>query len=230
VDRKELYYNEIANEFDFIVNQYDTRRRIEVIFDEFLENHDLNRKLFLDAGCGTGWFTKEAVKQGAKVITLDIGKKLVGISLNKTPQALGSVGSLLDLPFKDNTFEYIISSDVIEHTQNPYRATDELVRVLKPNGYLCLTVPNRSFWYFAVVIANKFHLRKYQGYENWVYYSQYYQYLEKKNLDILKYQGIHLFPFVFSSLNGMLRKLDNIFKIKSAKYMVNIAVYARKKT
>lgn len=229
MNKKELYYNNIANEFDTIVNRYDTRRRIEVIFNNFLGNHDLNQKLVLDAGCGTGWFTEQAVKQGAKVITLDIGDKLVGISLSKAPQALGSVGSLLDLPFKNNTFEYIISSDVIEHTQNPYRATAELVRVLKPNGYLCLTVPNRSFWYFAVILANKLHLRKYQGYENWVPFFQYHKYLEKQNLDILKYQGIHLFPFIFS-LNRMLRKLDTIFEIKLAKYMVNIAVYARKKT
>lgn len=229
MNNKEIFYNTIAPDFDFIVNQYDTNRRIEVIFNDFLGKHNLVNKSVLDAGCGTGWFTKKALERGAKVISLDIGDNLIKITKQKNPHTRGVVGSILELPFVDNSFEYIVSSEVIEHTRDPYLATDELFRILKPNGILCLTVPNKSFWYFSVVLANWLHIRKYRGYENWVYYRAYQKYLQNRNIEIVEYKGIHLYPFVFGVLNGILRKLDKVFEKKLGRFMVNIAVYARKK-
>jgi len=148
VKSKELFYNSIGEKFEHIMNMYDTNRRIEVIFDDFLGNVELTKKTLLDAGCGVGLFTKRAIERGAIVTSVDIAEKLAKITKRKHPKANVTVGSLLDLPFNDNLFHIVISSDVIEHTDDPFKATDELVRVLKPGGLLCVTVPNRSFWYF----------------------------------------------------------------------------------
>lgn len=38
------------------------------------------------------------------------------------------------LPFKDNSFDFIISQGVLEHTYNPFQISGELYRVLKPGG------------------------------------------------------------------------------------------------
>jgi 2-polyprenyl-3-methyl-5-hydroxy-6-metoxy-1,4-benzoquinol methylase len=116
----------------------------------------------------------------------------------------------LDLPFEDNRFDYVVCSDVIEHTPDPYAAVKELIRVLRPNGKICITVPNRTFWYFSVRIANLFKLRDYQGLENWVHYNELRRFLEDNNIQINEYKGIHLFPFVVPFLNGILYKLDKI--------------------
>lgn len=40
-----------------------------------------------------------------------------------------------NLPYSDNTFDFIISDQILEHVKNPFKAVDECYRVLKPNGY-----------------------------------------------------------------------------------------------
>lgn len=226
---KEKFYDTIADDFDSIMNMYDTNRRIEVIFDDFLGSEDLKNKSLLDGGCGTGLFTKKAIERGAEVISLDIAPKLVELTIRKNPSAKGIEGSLLELPFKENTFDYVISSDVIEHTPDPLAAVKELIRVLKPGGKICITVPNRTFWYFSVKIAETFKLRDYQGFENWVHYNDLRSFLEKNNIIINKFKGIHLFPFLIPSLNTILYKIDKKTDERLGKFMVNIAAYGTKK-
>lgn len=227
---KEIFYNSIADDFDSIMNMYDTNRRIEVIFDDFLGNENLKDKLLLDAGCGTGLFTKKALERGAKVTSIDIAPKLVALTKNKNPFTNAIEASLLKLPFEDNIFDFVISSDVIEHTSSPYDATKELIRVLKPDGKICITVPNRTFWYFSLKIANLLKIRNYQGFENWVYYNEFRKFLVKNNIQISIYKGIHLFPFVLSFLNPLLYKIDKITDKKFGVFMVNIAAYGTKKS
>jgi len=45
------------------------------------------------------------------------------------------------LPFKDNSFDGVISVAVLEHVRDPFGCADELVRVLKPGGALICCVP-----------------------------------------------------------------------------------------
>ena len=49
------------------------------------------------------------------------------------------------LSFPDNTFDLVITQDVLEHVRKPYHAISEIRRVLKPGGYHIFTVPlNKS--------------------------------------------------------------------------------------
>jgi len=41
----------------------------------------------------------------------------------------------------DNTFDFVLCTEVLEHTLNPFRATEEIFRILKPDGLLFLSVP-----------------------------------------------------------------------------------------
>jgi len=45
------------------------------------------------------------------------------------------------LSFTDNSFDLIISNDVLEHVVNPYKSLEEACRVLRPGGQLLMTVP-----------------------------------------------------------------------------------------
>lgn len=52
-----------------------------------------------------------------------------------------------NLPFKDGSFDLVVSFQVLEHTQNPKQVLYESIRVLKPGGYLYFVIPNyNSFW------------------------------------------------------------------------------------
>lgn len=226
---KQSFYDSIADDFDSIMNMYDTERRIEVIFKDFLGDEDLKNKTLLDAGCGTGLFTKKAIEREALVTAVDIAPRLVELTKKKNPEATTIEASLLDLPFHDCIFDYVISSDVIEHTSDPYKAARELIRVLKPGGKLCITVPNRTFWFFSVKIANSLRLRKYQGFENWVHFHKFNNFLKQNEIMVIEYKGIHLFPFVFSFLNPLLYKIDKLSEKKFGLLMVNIAAYGIKR-
>ncbi len=47
-----------------------------------------------------------------------------------------------DLPFKDSTVDFVISSHVIEHFYDPVKAIKEWLRVVKPGGYVFIIAPH----------------------------------------------------------------------------------------
>lgn len=49
-----------------------------------------------------------------------------------------------DLPFKDNTIDFIFSSHVLEHFFDPIKALKEWYRVIKKDGYIVMTIPHKE--------------------------------------------------------------------------------------
>ena len=61
--------------------------------------------------------------------------------------ASAEIGTILDLPFADRTFDLICAMDVIEHVEDEVGALSELTRVLAPHGTLLISVPlHQSHW------------------------------------------------------------------------------------
>lgn len=108
-------------------------------------------KTCLDAGCGGGRFVVALARLGAlRVEGIDVSEKAIGAAAERlnarglTPQAHVQVASVLQVPFPDSTFDYVVSSGVIHHTPDPYKAFTELDRVLKPGGKMFLSVYGRG--------------------------------------------------------------------------------------
>jgi len=191
---KQFFYNEIADKFDDLMNKYDLRKRMNIIFNCLLKDEIKGKKL-LDAGCGTGFFSKEAIKKGAKVTSLDISDRLLKITKEKCKFKSKIVkADILSLPFPNESFDIVLSTEVIEHTQNPRKAIFEFSRVLKKRGILVLTTPNKV-WYPAIFIATKLKVRPYEGLENWVSLRDLKRIFFDAGLKIEKFFGFHLFPF-----------------------------------
>src|SRR3990167_8291343 len=63
----------------------------------------------------------------------------------------------LNIPFKDNCFDAVICTELLEHLKEPGECLEEIKRVLKPQGYLYLSVPQswglhyepRDYWRFT---------------------------------------------------------------------------------
>jgi ubiquinone/menaquinone biosynthesis C-methylase UbiE len=51
------------------------------------------------------------------------------------------VGSVEEMPFSDNEFDSILSTQVLEHVEYPEKAASEMCRVLKEGGHVLATVP-----------------------------------------------------------------------------------------
>lgn len=104
----------------------------------------------LDAGCGSGRHLRELAKRpGLQIVGIDRNPKDVAdalSSLEQMPDALShdylvSQADITALPFENESFDCVICSEVLEHIPEHEKALSELVRVLKPDGHLVVSVP-----------------------------------------------------------------------------------------
>lgn len=71
------------------------------------------------------------------------------------------IGSILQLPYSDDSFDLALATDVIEHVDDDERALGEVWRVLRPGGFALITVPAfQSLWGPQDVVAE--HKRRYR--------------------------------------------------------------------
>lgn len=120
------------------------------VFLDFIKIKNLHNKKILDIGCGFGWFEYSVKNIVKKVIGIDINKynirKLKSEFRSKKVDFL--VASALNIPFKDNFFDYVVSCEVIEHLPKNSEKYffKEIVRVLKPGGKFFMTTPYKNIW------------------------------------------------------------------------------------
>ena len=142
-----LQWNRFANtQIDSKVgtNRSEIRFREETLWDE----RDLNGKLVLDAGCGSGRFSEIALKLGASLIAVDYSSAVEASKQNlSAPNKLIVQGDLAALPILDQTFDFIYCIGVLQHTSEPARIVKELLRCLKVGGEITLTFYENSSWH-----------------------------------------------------------------------------------
>jgi 2-polyprenyl-3-methyl-5-hydroxy-6-metoxy-1,4-benzoquinol methylase len=224
--RKVYFYENIAENFDELMNSYDVHRRVEVLFDELL-TIDLHGKRVLDLGCGTGFFSRRARERGADVVSVDLGPGLLKQVMAKA-HVVPVAGNALALPFRDASFDVVVSSEMIEHTTDPMQAVREMARVLKPGGPLALTCPNRA-WLWLVNLATVLKLRPFQGYENFPSFNLLAQMVRATGLSIAHHRGLHAWPFQIGALQGLSRRVDRSFGSGPwGHWMINQAILAWK--
>ena len=105
----------------------------------------------LDVGCGEGRHALAAyLRPNINVIGLDLSATDLStaksrISDMKEFDPKGSItfirGNATNIPFPDASFDRVICSEVLEHIPNYISVIEELNRVLKPGGNLCVSVP-----------------------------------------------------------------------------------------
>jgi SAM-dependent methyltransferase len=112
----------------------------------------------LDAGCGSARNMVEFARYGA-VTGIELSPASVTLARDR---AVGEVleGSVLELPFADDSFELATSLDVIEHLDDDLAALRELRRVVVPGGALLLTVPAYQWLWSGHDVVNH-HYRRY---------------------------------------------------------------------
>ena len=95
----------------------------------------------LDLGSGSGHGTSELGAAGASVVGID------RVAPDAASRSAGegtcfARADLRSLPFRDATFDLIVSFQVIEHLEDPSDYLDAIARLLKPDGLALLTTPN----------------------------------------------------------------------------------------
>ena len=98
------------------------------------------RARILDAGCGSGRNMVELARHGT-VTGVELSATSVCARARARTPARWSTGSVLEMPFADDSFDLAVSLDVIEHLEDDLGALRELRRVVAPGGALLVTVP-----------------------------------------------------------------------------------------
>jgi len=99
----------------------------------------------LDIGCGDGSISKLLFQQRKIDIGLDSNPEVVKKSRSCGIYRKLVVADAAKMPFKNNSFQTIISNSTFEHIKKDISALAEAARVLKNNGRLLITVPLKRF-------------------------------------------------------------------------------------
>ena len=125
-----------------MVNKYSLRKRLKLpILMRALKIKKTDT--LLDVGCGAGVFSQEMALRGGKVIGLDYSDtnvkavreryKLLNLSFE--------IGDATKMPFKNETFDSVLGTEIIEHIQDDNIFVSECYRVLKNGGKVVITTP-----------------------------------------------------------------------------------------
>lgn len=101
------------------------------------------RGCVFEDGAGVGQYLQRLAQDAALAVGLEIEFERAVEARQRGPQMLCGAGEAL--PFADNSFDLVLSHEVLEHVTDDRQAAREIVRVLKPGGRLALFVPNRGY-------------------------------------------------------------------------------------
>jgi SAM-dependent methyltransferase len=106
-----------------------------------LRRYPLNlEEIILDLGCGTGTTLRKLTQLGYRVVGLDLRPEGLRSMVNTLDEPILVQAEAAFIPFYANMFGTIIMFDVFEHVEAKSTII-EISRVLKPGGWLILTVP-----------------------------------------------------------------------------------------
>ena len=89
----------------------------------------------LEVGCGRGELAERVSRElSAQVIALDQSARMVELTAARGVEAI--IGDVVDLPFRDGSFDCAVAAWMLYHASNLDRALEELRRVLRPGGRL----------------------------------------------------------------------------------------------
>jgi len=154
-----------------------------------------NARSILEVGCGSG--------RGLKVFnnfTVGLDKSTESIRLAKIGSCVKYLilGDAMHIPLKEKSIEVVISSGLIEHfkkMRGDQKILNEMVRVLKKNGKIIVSVPNSScFWYVLIkFIMTMFKKWPYPNEDSYTR-SELKSIFKKLELRKIKMMGLQLFP------------------------------------
>ena len=108
--------------------------------------HDLKPETLLDCGCGEGiilhYYSHDL--KNTKCYAIDLNPVEVRDAQKNNPHCTVQMADIQKIPYKNNTFDLVIATEVFEHIHNPVNALHEVIRVSK--NYMLLSVPREPIW------------------------------------------------------------------------------------
>lgn len=133
------------------LNRFDIEyMKIYPYLHKYIDPSILKEKKILEIGLGYGTIGQKLSSIGGEYFGIDISEGPVKmmkyrVSYNNigNPENI-QIGSALNLPFEDQTFDFVYSIGCLHHTGNIKKAVTEIYRVLKKGGYAIIMLYNRN--------------------------------------------------------------------------------------
>ena len=198
----------VPGKSDHIIFQEHTCRYI------FASNYTKGKKV-LDNACGTGYGAHYLLKSGGakEVVGVDISEDAVCYAKNgyEGENISFVCADALNLPFLNEYFDVIVSFETIEHLQNHHRFLSECQRVLKKDGLLVCSTPNKKIYSpYSEKPLNPFHFREFYPEEFYELLSKYFTIIDlygQNNVNLFKRMIFRIGTKTFSAV-----PYGNVFK------------------
>lgn len=149
-----------------ILNRMRKETEVEHLCRYYMAQKYVHGKNVLDAACGSGYGTGILAETAKYVTGMDISEEAVldartNFGKDNTNFVIGSVEKL---PFKDNSFDVVVSFETIEHVNGEIQDSflKEIKRVLKNDGILIMSTPNKkTFTDERSGIASQYHVKEF---------------------------------------------------------------------
>ncbi len=179
------------------------RRRLS-LFSELFRGRLPAAAQILDLGCGAGTYVRFLAGLGHKVVGLDYSLPSLNRALAADPKQVGRYagGEAYNLPFSNERFDLVVSIGVLQALGRPERALDEMIRVLRPKGFLVVEFLN-AFELVALarsvgdrINGRPARLRTYSPF-------QVHRWFARRGFKLIRRTGVYLPPRRFPWLEGI---------------------------
>jgi len=116
----------------------------------------------LDAACGEGYGSHLLAARAKAVTGLDIGEEAVAHARERYQRdnLRFDQGDATKLPYEDDRFDVVVSFETLEHLESQEKLLAEFRRVLRPEGFLVISSPDRKTYSDETGYDNPFHVRE----------------------------------------------------------------------
>ncbi len=117
----------------------------------------------LDAACGEGYGSALLAHSGATVKGVDISEQVIVHARQRYAHMERldfHVADCTELPFGDKEFDRIVSFETLEHMSRHDELLAEFKRVLKPDGFLIMSSPDKAVYSEGPGTVNEYHVRE----------------------------------------------------------------------
>jgi len=113
--------------------------------DLLVEKNISTGNIALDLGCGDGYYLKNLIDKFNMVIGIDISRSYIKQAKKESQHnnVYLIVADACKIPIRDDTLDFILCSETIEHLTKPHETISEIRRTLHIEGKMLMTTPNR---------------------------------------------------------------------------------------
>ena len=120
-------------------------------------------KLVLDVAAGTGYGSALLAKAARRVWAMDLDAEAVRCAraFSGSENLLFLTGEATCLPFSNASMELVVALEVLEHVSNPEALVRELARVVRADGVVVISTPDKAIYSDARQYTNPFHVHEF---------------------------------------------------------------------